>query len=107
VLPLGDKLNYLHLGLQSLPFRIPKPKDLRALLKQTGPLLTTSANQPGKPPANTIKEAIGYFGNKVDFYVDGGDLTGRQPSTLIRIIDDEIQILRQGAVKIDETGKIL
>ena len=100
VLACGDQLAYLHLGKQSLAVRLPKNRQLPALLKQTGALLTTSANPPGQPTANTIKQAQTYFGNKIDFYVDGGDLSGRQPSTIIRIMDDAIEVLRQGAGKI-------
>lgn len=101
VLPFSDSdKSYLRGGLPDLAVRIPKDKDLQDLLKQTGALLTTSANQPGKPPANNIAKAQKYFGDKVDFYIDGKDLSDRQPSTVVRIIDDEIEVLRQGAVKI-------
>lgn len=107
VIPCPD-LEYLHQGVQSLAVRIPADEELRKLLQQTGPLLTSSANQPGKPPANTVGEAKQYFGNAVDFYEDGGDLSGRQSSTVIRMVDDAVEVLREGAVKIDkETGEIL
>lgn len=106
VLPCGDQLAYLHLGQFGLAVRVPKPKDLQQLLQKTGPLLTSSANQPGKPPANNIEEAQKYLGDKVDFYVDGGDLSGQNPSTVIRIVDDAIEVIRAGAATIDETGKI-
>jgi len=102
IVPFSDPaLQYLHQGISSIPVRIPGGKELTTLLKKTGPLLTTSANLPGKKPANTIEEAKAYFGNKVDFYVDGGDLTNRQPSTIIRIVDDAIEVLRQGAGKVE------
>jgi len=93
-------LAYLHQGKMSLAVRIPDDKQLQTLLEQTGALLTSSANQPGEPPAVDIDQARQYFGDSVDFYQDGGDLSGRQPSTLIRIIDDAVEILREGAVKI-------
>lgn len=106
VLPCGDELAYLHLGRRTLAVRVVKDQELQNLLKKTGPLLTSSANHPGELPANTIQEAQKYFGDEVDFYVDGGDLSDREPSTVIRIIDDAIEVLRPGAVKIDEQGKI-
>jgi len=105
IIPCGPELAYLHLSKQGLAIRIPKDPAVAELLKQTGPLLTTSANHPGEPPANTVKEAQKYFGNELDFYVDGGDLSNRPPSTIIRIIDDTIEIVRQGAVKVDQTGE--
>jgi L-threonylcarbamoyladenylate synthase len=97
---ISHQLGYLSQDTGRQAFRVTNYKELSKLLKQTGPLLTSSANQPGEPPANTIAEAQEYFGDSVDFYVDGGDLSGRSPSTLIRIIDDAIEVLRQGAVKI-------
>lgn len=108
VIPTGMDLEYLHHGKQSLAVRIPAEKELLELLKETGPLLTSSANLAGKPEANSVDEARSYFGDKLDFYVDGGNISGRLPSTIIQINDDAVEVLRTGAVKIDEaTGKII
>ncbi len=105
-LPLDDRLAYYHQGVFHGAFRIPDDTNIRALLEKTGPLLTSSANQPGEPPATTVAEAQAYFGDEVDFYVDGGDLSGREPSTVLQIVDDAIEILRQGSVRIDENGRV-
>lgn len=103
VIPVGDpKLAYLHQGKMSLAVRIPDDSALQKLLTQTGPLLTSSANPPHEPTATSIQKAKDYFGDQIDFYIDGGDLSNREPSTLIRIIDDAIEVLRPGAVKIDD-----
>jgi tRNA threonylcarbamoyl adenosine modification protein (Sua5/YciO/YrdC/YwlC family) len=103
VIPAANpELAYLHRGKMTLAVRVPNDKKLRALLRQTGPLLTSSANHPGEPVAATITQAKDYFGGLVDFYIDGGDLSQREPSTIIRIIDDAIEVLRPGAVKIDD-----
>lgn len=100
-------IQYLNMSTGRQALRIPADNVLHELLEQTGPLQTTSANDPGEPTANTVADAQDYFGDKVDFYVDGGDLSGRPPSTIIRIVDDAIEIIREGAVKIDETGRII
>jgi len=103
VIPVSaPELAYLHQGKMSLAVRIPDDAGLQKLLAQTGPLLTTSANPPGQPVAATIVQAKDYFGDKLDFYEDGGDLSDREPSTIIRIVDDAIEVLRPGAVKIDD-----
>ena len=103
IIPCADpNLAYLHQGKNSLAVRIPDHLELQNLLLQTGPLLTSSANEPGQPPAVTIEQARDYFGAAVDVYVDGGDLTHHQPSTIIRIIDDEIEVVREGAVRITD-----
>ena len=91
-------ITYLHQGTGRQAIRIPSDANLRTFLEKTGPLQTTSANQPGHPPANTLKEAESYFDDQVDFYVDGGDTTGSEPSTIIRVTDDgAIDVLRPGA----------
>lgn len=106
IVPCADQaLTYLHRGKMSLAVRIPDQKEFRSLLEKTGALLTSSANHPGQPPAVTVSRAREYFGDEVDFYIDGGDLSGREPSTIVRIVDDAIEILREGAVKINEAGR--
>jgi L-threonylcarbamoyladenylate synthase len=106
ITPCSDPaLKYLHQGKLSVPVRIPDDDELLALLHETGPLQTTSANLPGQKPAATVGDAEVYFGNTVDFYVDGGNLSEREPSTIIRIVDDAIEIVREGAVKLDESGR--
>lgn len=101
IIPTGLDLQYLHLGKQSLALRIPKDKDLQKLLIKSGPLLTTSANSPGSQPAANLAEAQNYFGEQMDFYVADGDMTNKLPSTIIKVVDDAIEIVRQGAFKID------
>lgn len=106
VVPTGLSLPYIDQGLGSVAVRITSNKELRDLLEKTGPLLTTSANLPEQEPASTIEEAKKYFGNSIELYVDGGDLSGAEASTVIRVVDDAIEVLRPGAVKIDEEGRI-
>jgi len=101
VINLGNKFDYLHQGLGSVAFRVVADKRVKELLEITGPLVTTSANQPGMPVSNNISEAFECFGDSVDFYLDGGIATNRLPSTVIRIVGDKIVVLRDGSVKID------
>lgn len=95
--PKADTLPHLHQGLGDFPVRVPADDRLHALLLRTGPLATSSANTAGQPPADTIQDAWKIFGDTVDFYVDGGDLSGRQPSTVARVTDRGIEVLREGA----------
>jgi L-threonylcarbamoyladenylate synthase len=96
---VSEKYKYLDKGL-GLAIRFPADEKVLETLKQVGPLATSSANIQGEPPAKNIIEAEEYFGNKVDFYEDGGELDSA-PSTLVRIVGDKVEILRQGIVKID------
>jgi L-threonylcarbamoyladenylate synthase len=94
------KFNFLKKIGDTIAFRLPNKEDLIKILKQTGPLVAPSANPEGQSPAKNITEAKKYFGDKVDFYQDGGELDSA-PSTLVRIVDDKVEVLRQGSIKID------
>ncbi|OGE32249.1 threonylcarbamoyl-AMP synthase [Candidatus Daviesbacteria bacterium RIFCSPHIGHO2_02_FULL_36_13] len=102
VLPvLDEKFAYLHRGKKSLAFRMPKDEELLELLKETGPLVSPSANIEGQKPSETIDEAKEYFGNFVDFYIDRGRIIST-PSTLIELSDDgSVKILREGSYKVE------
>jgi L-threonylcarbamoyladenylate synthase len=88
------RFKYLHRGVGSVAFRLPKPLWLRQLLKQTGPLVAPSANLQGQPAARTIREAKKIFGKNVDFYLDAGPLMS-PPSTLLKIEKGRVIILRK------------
>lgn len=96
VLPITDN-DYLHQGTGSLAMRVVADPNIRQLLRQTGPLITSSANQPGQPPATNIQEAIDYFDDSIDFYVDGGTVAA-EPSTIIRPTPHGIEVLRHGSI---------
>lgn len=83
--------------LNDIAFRYPNNKALLEILKKTGPLVAPSANIEGNKPAETIKEAKEYFGDKVDFYINGGKRKS-EPSTLIKIENGKMEVLRQGKV---------
>ena len=101
VIDATDVKDYLKADRDSLPVRIPDSPLLLDLLTKTGPLMTTSANHPGELTATNVRQAMAYFGDSVDFYVDAGDLGTRPTSTIIGFDDcGEIVIYRQGAVRI-------
>lgn len=102
----NHELSYVHQGVGSIAVRIPSDNNLHNLLLKTGPLVTSSANQPGMPEAVNVGQAERYFKGAVDFYVDGGDLSSRKPSTIIRVVDDAVEIIRQGAVTVKENGEL-
>lgn len=90
----NQDLVYLDRGTKSLAFRIPKDENLRNLIQLTGPLIAPSANIAGLKPASNIKEAKEYFGDKVDLYIDGSEISG-EPSKIIKFDKDgSISIIR-------------
>lgn len=105
-MPLGDDLAYLHQETGRQAYRVVADERLRSILERTGPLVTSSANRPGEPGSVVIDEAWDYFGDKVDFYVDGGDLSGRAPSTIIKLTQQGVEVIRQGAAKVDSSSVV-
>jgi len=92
----GDEIpRYLHRGMGGLAIRLPDDGVLREFLSQTGPLATSSANPESEPAATDTKEAKEYFSDNknVEFYVDAGKLEGA-PSTIIKIIGGEVEVIR-------------
>lgn len=99
VLPCpSSEFKYLHRDNNSLAFRMPKDKRLLNLLKETGPLVAPSANFEGEKVAENLEEAKNYFKDKVDFYIDGGNLN-TNASDLIKLNKDgSFTILRKGNI---------
>lgn len=106
-LPLPENLAHLNQTGPHRAFRVVADTKLQGFLRETEPLLTTSANTFGMPPATNVAQAQEYFGDTVDFYVEGGDLSGRPPSTVAVVRNGKLEVVRPGAVTIDEKGKIV
>ena len=69
----------------SIAYRLPDHDQLRQIIEQTGPLIAPSANVESHVPAQSVDEAIDYFGEAVDVYVDEGIVEDDTPSQLIRV----------------------
>jgi L-threonylcarbamoyladenylate synthase len=94
VLPVRQAPDWITRGKGTVAYRLPDDKMLRALIDKTGPLIAPSANPEGLHPAMTIDEAKAYFGNSVDFYVDGGTVTDDTPSRLYAFSGPTMERLR-------------
>lgn len=62
-----------------------------------GPLTAPSANPAGLRPPTRLDEARAYFGDRVDYYLDGGVLPGEPASTVVDARDG-LRVIRDGAV---------
>jgi L-threonylcarbamoyladenylate synthase len=74
------------------------------------PILQTSANLSGEPPAGSFEQLDPRLLEAVDLAIDGGALSGK-PSTVIDLSgldrDGTWRILREGAVSEDEVARAL
>jgi len=81
---------------KTVGIRIPDNPIALAIVRELGhPLVTTSANTSGDDPVNDPEEIAIRFGKAVDMVVDGGILMG-DSSTVISLVDDNIEVLREG-----------
>jgi tRNA threonylcarbamoyl adenosine modification protein (Sua5/YciO/YrdC/YwlC family) len=69
-----------------------------------GPVVSSSANLSGQPPAETAEEVLRIFGNQLDLVIDGGPRRGGVPSTLVDVSAPRPRLLRRGAL--DVTGTL-
>ena len=88
ILPAPSSPLWVSRGTNTVAYRLPDNTELQSLIQQTGPLIAPSANPEGEAPAATIEQAIAYFGEMVDFYVDSGEVTDSTPSRLLRLQTD-------------------
>lgn len=78
-----------------LAYRLPNVEYLKNIIKVTGPLIAPSANPEGLPPAMNIEMAKQYFGDKIDMYLDGGEVpVDTLPSRIVKIDNNNLEVLR-------------
>ena len=65
-----------------------------------GPVTTTSANPAGEPPATAPEQVEEMFEGRCRV-IHGGVTLGGAPTTLARVRGSRIEILRQGALRIE------
>lgn len=88
ILPSLHAPEWIRRGNGSVAYRMPSKEALLSLISRTGPLIAPSANPEASEPARSVEEAIKYFGDKVDFYVDEGIVVDTTPSRILRVLDD-------------------
>lgn len=81
---------------RTVGIRIPENPIAETVVKNLGhPLVTTSANISGEDALGDPYEIEEQMGKQLDMVIDGGIIFS-EPSTVISLIDDEVEILRQG-----------
>jgi tRNA threonylcarbamoyl adenosine modification protein (Sua5/YciO/YrdC/YwlC family) len=82
---------------KTVGIRIPDNPIALSIVTQLGhPLVTTSANLSGEDPLHDPTEIDEQLGRMLDTVINGGILFG-QPSTVISLVDDKIEVLREGS----------
>jgi len=89
---------------REIPVRISSHKVVRDLARKLDrPVISTSANISGSDTLYSAEEIAEIFADKKyqpDLILDAGKLPKRQPSTIVKIDNNKIEVLRQGEVRI-------
>ena len=87
--------------------RIPDHPLTLEVLRQLGkPILLTSANFHGQPEAVTGQQAINNLGEEVDLICNAGQARYGKPSTVIKVSEKAIQILREGVLSPEDLKQL-
>ncbi|SDD33315.1 L-threonylcarbamoyladenylate synthase [Glycomyces harbinensis] len=77
------------------------------LLKETGPMAVSSANKHGQPPAESAADAKSQLGSDVSVYLEAGPSEDNLPSTIVDCVAHPPQVLREGALTLEQIRKIV
>jgi len=86
-------------NLNTVGIRMPSNKVAHDLIELANtPIAAPSANISGKPSGTNIKDIYQELNGKVDYMIDGGKTDIGLESTVVRVINNEVHILRPGAI---------
>ncbi|MHB8619996.1 MAG: L-threonylcarbamoyladenylate synthase [Chloroflexota bacterium] len=85
-------------------YRMPDHELALALLRQTGPLPTTSANRSGSGSTADPEEVLRQLGGRIEALLDGGHCPGGREST---VVDVHGSVLREAAVSREAILRVL
>ncbi|MEO8376383.1 MAG: L-threonylcarbamoyladenylate synthase, partial [Candidatus Sumerlaeota bacterium] len=92
----------------SIAIRIPRdPIALKILEMVNRPLVVINAAFQDAPAATEAHAVLDRFDGKIDCILDAGPCSGTQTSTVLSVLSEPFEILREGAVSADEIATIL
>lgn len=95
-------------GFDTVGVRMPENEIALKLIREVGkPLATPSANISGKPSGTEYSEIIKDFDGKIDCFIDGGKTKIGFASTIVKVENGEIKILREGKITKEDIEKVL
>ena len=107
VVPRHPGLPEIISPLPTIGVRMPDHLLALALLRQSGPLATTSANLSGGSNAQTAQEVLEQLAGRVDLILDGGACPGGVPSTVVDCTTEALKIIRQGPLSLVDLQQAL
>ena len=94
-------------GMSTVGIRIPNNNMLLELIDMLKePIVATSCNFAGMPAMTKVKDIIREFENKVECIVDEGESEIGIPSTIIRIENEKVHIIREGPISKEQIESV-
>ena len=89
-------------GLDTIALRVPGHRAMQALLAESGaPLAAPSANASGRVSPTKAEHVLASLGGRIALVIDDGPTTAGVESTIARVRDGAVEILRPGPVTAD------
>lgn len=94
-------------GLDTVAIRMPSNEIARKLIEYSGcPIAAPSANVSGKPSGTLVEDIIEELDGKVDYIIDSGKVDIGVESTVVRVVDGKVHILRPGKITPEDIQKL-
>lgn len=95
--------NNVTAGLDTVGIRMPSNSVARKLIEFAKlPIAAPSANISGKPSGTKVEDIIDELDGKVDYILDVGMVDIGVESTVIRVVDNKVHILRPGKITVED-----
>ena len=99
--------NNVTAGLETVGIRMPNNEIAKMLIEKAGvPIAAPSANISGKPSGTNVEDIIQELDGKVQYILDGGDTDIGLESTVVKVDNDEITILRPGKITKEQLQEV-
>ncbi|MDD3588103.1 MAG: L-threonylcarbamoyladenylate synthase [Thermoguttaceae bacterium] len=96
---LPASVQHAIMPVQQVGFRVPQHDFFLNVLRQINePIVLTSANLTGEPPAVTPDMAQVGLGDRPDLFIDGGPAHFKTPSTVVAVSGNRLSVIREGAI---------
>lgn len=94
-------------GLDTIALRVPAHRAMQALLKQAGrPLAAPSANASGKVSPTRAEHVKASLEGRVALVVDDGPCAAGVESTIVRVKDGAVEVLRHGPITAEKLAEV-
>ena len=98
--------NIVTANLDTVGVRMPSNGIAKELIGKAGvPIAAPSANVSGKPSGTKVEDIITELDGKVEYILDGGFTDIGLESTVIKVEDNKINILRPGKITKEQIGR--